>query len=358
MKCKEGAGMKKRALSQAQLAALVWAGVLAPAAELLPGAALSAGRGAWLAPLAALPLALLSVWLLTRLARDRGLARGILDGLGPWLGRGVLLFYMVWALGLLALRLRLCAGRMLSSGYRDGALPYFLLAAAGVVFWLAGGSLAAFARAGQLFLTVLAVTGGAILLLSLPQVRFVRLLPLWTGDVGPVLRGGLAAAGVLGWGSCWAFLAGETPSGSKGSCGRTALGCLVLTLAQGVILGSLGPVLAGRLDSPFLALAKSVGVEGAFQRVESVVAALWVTADVTMAGLLVFALRAMASAAVPRYQEEWVGRGAVVLAVLAALLLPGRQVETLERLALGANLWFGLLLPILLAVWIKLHKRG
>ena len=28
--------MKKRALSQAQLAALVWAGVLAPAAELLP----------------------------------------------------------------------------------------------------------------------------------------------------------------------------------------------------------------------------------------------------------------------------------------------------------------------------------
>lgn len=84
---------------------------------------------------------------------------------------------MVWALGLLALRLRLCAGRMLSSGYRDGALPYFLLAAAGVVFWLAGGSLAAFARAGQLFLTVLAVTGGAILLLSLPQVRFVRLLP-------------------------------------------------------------------------------------------------------------------------------------------------------------------------------------
>ena len=91
---------------------------------------------------------------------------------------------------------------------------------------------------------------------------------------------------------------------------------------------------------------------------ESVVAALWVTADVTMAGLLVFALRAMASAAAPKWREEWTGRGAVLLAVLAALLLPGRQVETLERLALWANLWFGLLLPILLAVWIKLHKRG
>ena len=218
--------------------------------------------------------------------------------------------------------------------------------------------LSAFARAGQLFFLVLAVTGGAILLLSLPQVRTVRLLPLWTGDVVPVLQSGFAAAGVLGWGSCWAFLTEEMPSDGKGSCRRTALGCVILALTQGVILGSLGPALAGRLDSPFLALAKSVGVEGAFQRVESVVAALWVTADVTMAGLLVFALRAMASAAVPRYQEEWVGRGAVVLAAIAALLLPGRQVETLERLALGANLWFGLLLPILLAVWIKLYKRG
>ena len=350
--------MKKGALSRTQLAVLVWAGVLAPAAELLPGAALSAGRGAWLAPLAALPLVLLSVCQLTRLAGDKGLARGILDGLGPRFGWGVLFLYMMWALALLALRLRLCAGRMLSSGYRDGAMPYFLLAAAGMVFWLAGGSLAAFARAGQLFFLVLAVTGGAILLLSLPQVRAVRLLPLWTGDVVPVLQSGFAAAGVLGWGSCWAFLTEEMPSDGKGSCRRTALGCVILALTQGVILGSLGPALAGRLDSPFLALAKSVGVEGAFQRVESVVAALWVIADVTMACLLTFALRAMLAAAAPQRQEKWTGRIAVVLAAGIALFLPGRQMERLEHLALWANLWSGLVMPILLGTWIKVHKSG
>ena len=48
----------------------------------------------------------------------------------------------------------------------------------------------------------------------------------------------------------------------------------------------------------------------------------------------------------------------MVLAAIAALLLPGRQVAPLERLALWANLWFGLFLPILLMIWIKLHKRG
>lgn len=101
-----------------------------------------------------------------------------------------------------------------------------------------------------------------------------------SGAPGRPGRGRRAGLGELLGFSC----GGDAARDIGGAIRRTALGCLVLTLAQGVILGSLGPVLAGRLDSPFLALAKSVGVEGAFQRVESVVAALWVTADVTMGG--------------------------------------------------------------------------
>ena len=60
-------------ISRTQLMAMMWAGLLAPAAELLPGLTLpAAGKGAWLAPLAAAPLALLSGWLLGQMwIRDR-----------------------------------------------------------------------------------------------------------------------------------------------------------------------------------------------------------------------------------------------------------------------------------------------
>ena len=45
-------------ISRTQLMTMVWAGLLAPAAELLPSLTLpAAGKGAWLAPLAAAPLA-------------------------------------------------------------------------------------------------------------------------------------------------------------------------------------------------------------------------------------------------------------------------------------------------------------
>lgn len=79
----------------------------------------------------------------------------------------------------------------------------------------------------------------------------------------------------------------------------------------------------------------------------------------TMAGLLVFALAGygVGSCAPVSRGVGGAGRGGFWPS-LRRCSCPGRQVETLERLALGANLWFGLLLPILLAVWIKLHKRG
>ena len=48
----------------------------------------------------------------------------------------------------------------------------------------------------------------------------------------------------------------------------------------------------------------------------------------------------------------------MVLATGIALFLPGRQIERLEHLTLWVNVWFGLVMPILLGTWIKVHKGG
>ena len=191
--------MERDRISQTQLCALLWAGLMAPAAELLPAVTLPiAGRGAWLSALAALPVLLLLGWGLGRLGlRHGGLAGAIRWGLGPVVGRLVLLLYFIWGELLLALRLRLCAQRLIASGERDGSLWFFLPAAALLVLWMARGKLPAFARAGQVFLAVLLTAAGAVLLLSLPQVRGEHLLPLWWGDALPVLRSTVPLLGVL-----------------------------------------------------------------------------------------------------------------------------------------------------------------
>ena len=357
--------MKADKISRTQLMALLWAGVMAPAAELFPALLLpGAGKGAWLAVMLAVPVVLLAGWLMGSLAGREGLARSMTALLGKWLGGGVLLLYIMWALLLLTLRLRLCAQRLLASGVRDGTLCFFLLAVTAVLLWVGRGSLASFARAGQLFLTALLIAAGAVLALSLFQARPERLLPLWWTQTGPAAQAVLSAAGVMGWGLFLPFLMGQVRDQGEKKHWHWLFwglgGVLLLAAAQVVILGNLGVSLAARLNNPFFSLTKSVGVEGAFQRVEGVVTALWTFADLTMGGVLIFAARAIAAELVPEQAAKWVPWGAALLATAGALLLfsaPGAAETWNRKVVPAVNLLLGFLLPALLWLFKTLLRR-
>lgn len=346
--------MEQGKISRTQLMALLWAGVMAPAAELFPVLLLpGAGRGAWLAVVLAAPVVLGAGWLLGGLAGREGLARGITGRLGKWAGGGLLLLYIVWAELLLALRLRLCAQRLLASGERDGALWFFLLSVAAVLLWMGRGELAAFARAGQLFLTALLLTAGAVLLLSLSRARPERLFPLWIPDAVPVLRAALSAAGVMGWGLFLPFLLGEVADQGEQKHWHWLFwglgGALLLASAQAVVLANLGAGLAGRVENPFFTLAKSVGVEGAFQRVEGLVTALWSFADLTMGGVLLFAQRAMVRELLPERAARRMPWCAVIIGTAGAFLLEPETAEAWNAMLVPwGNLLFGAGVPVLL----------
>lgn len=353
--------MKGDRISRTQLMALLWAGVMGPAAEFLPGLLLPwAEKSSWLAVALAAPLVLAGGWFLNRLGAEGGLARGFVATLGPWMGRGAILLYMVWAQVLLTQRLWACARRLLASGNRDGSMWFFLIAAAVVLAWMGSGKLGAFARAGQIFLTALLVASLVVLGLSLVQARPERILPLDWGDGLSWTRAIWDAAGVMGWGLFSAFLLGAVSDQGEKKGWHWLFwglgGSLLLAAAQAVVLGNLGVGLAMRLENPFFALAKSVGVEGAFQRVESMISALWTFADLAMGGILVFAIRIMAEELVPKKKSSPIAFAAVGLAVLGGLILfPREEIRDWldgEILAVG-NLILGAVLPGLLCLLKK-----
>ena len=356
--------MREDKISRTQLMALLWAGVMAPAAELLPSLLIpEAGRGAWLAVALAAPLVLVSGWLMGFAAGQEGFARAVSRLLGRWTGGAVLLIYIVWGLFLLSLRLRLCGERLLASGERDGAMWIFLLSVAGVLLWMGRGGLSAFARAGQLFLTALLATAGVVLALSLFQAKLERLFPLWWGDIPGAAHAALSAAGVAGWGLFLPFLMGEVRDQGENRHWHWLFwglgGMLILAAAQAIILGNLGVGLAGRLENPFFALAKSVGVEGAFQRVEGVVAALWTFADLTMGGVLVFAVRTMAAELLPEQRRAWTPWAVVAVGLAGAMFLfpaAGIAGEWNRRLVPAANRGLGFVMPSLLALVCRVRR--
>ena len=296
--------MKGELLSKGQWGALLWLAALAPAAELLPAVGLEAGRGAWLTPAAAGLILLPLLWL----TRE-----------GNCIGRGAALLCGGWMEVLLVLRLILCSRRMLWSGQRDGAVWFFLLTLTALALWMSGGKITALGRSGQICLALLLSAAAVVLGLSLPGVRADRILPLWTEDAGPVLLTAVRGAGSLCWAVLPALFLPAKPRSGKSLALWGGGGCLLLTFAQLIIVGNLGVGLCTRSESAFFALTKSVGVEGAFQRVESVVTALWMISDLILCVLLTRGVGACVQRICPRLDREGVGSFALLAAAGVAL---------------------------------------
>lgn len=341
--------LKQEPLSPAQLQILIWAGLLAPVAEALPKLLLpDAGRNAWMSVLVGGLLALG----LGRLLSTCGScpARRLKEGLGRTGGTLALLLYIGWTQLLLALRLGLCADRLLLWGGRDGSRLFFLVVLTLLLLRLALSPLTAFARAGQIFFVALAAAALLILALALPAARPQRLLPMRPTP----LSSALTAAGLL---TAWAGPAVFLPVAYEGrpyKMRRDLLAVLLMTVGQAVILANLGAGLSEQVEVPFFTLAKSVGVEGAFQRAESAVAALWIFADLVLAGLLVNAQRQMLRE-VSRHET-----GLVIVLILSAALAaywgtPAR--ESIMAVLPILGILFALLLPLLIRLTEALRER-
>lgn len=355
-------------ISTRQLLVLLFTALLSPAIQALPGqTAQIAGRAAWLSALPALPVVLalcLAVFPLLRAGPEgTGLAGAFRAVLGEWAGRAVLWAYLIWGVLLLAADARRYALRFLSTSYRNAPLGLFIAVLLAAAFWVGRGRLSTLARAGEIFYLALAAALGLTLFFGLFQMRAAHVLPLWLEDVPNVAAASLPVLGVLGYAVFGAFLAGgvNPREDDRRRCVRWAAAfCGALTALQLVCLGAFGPGLTLRMDAPFFMMVKGIGAEGAFERVESVVIALWVLADLALLALLVFACRAIVCQVLPLKDE---GRGAVAPILLLALFgalfcFPDAFFLSafMEKAMTLCSLIFGFGMPLLLWVVAKLRR--
>lgn len=333
----------------------------------LPGLTVdTAGKSAWLTGVLALPALLLLGWMLYVLVRTGGgLAGALQNAFGDLLGKGVTVLYMLWALFLLAMEGRLYAGRMLAAGYQNASPAVFLLVLLGAVLWMGRRKLAAFARTAEICYLVLALTLGLVLLFSILDLAPEHVLPVWFSDLPGAAAAALVPAGVLSVGVFAAFLCGKVTR--REDDGRRGLrwlvaGCAMATLLQFGVMAQLGPGLCARMETPFFEVARGVGVDGAFQRVEAIVVALWVLSDFVLLGLLVFALREMAGSVFGEKGEHWAPVLSVALAFLGGIFLfpdDFAAKKTAETIAPIGNLILAYLVPAaaLVCLWGKRGRR-
>ena len=353
--------MERDRLSFPQMMALLLGALMGPAAELLPGTAAVAGVAGALGVTGAVVLMAGGGLLAHSLAGENGLASGLAKAFGRWGGKAVLTIYIVWFELLLALRLHQSARRLSQCGAQDGAAWFFILVLAGFALWMARGRLGALGRAAQLFFGALCVAGGLVLVFSLAQIRPGRLLSDWSWSAEEVGRVLLPGWQVMGYGLFAPFLwePSEKCSAKPWLC-SVSLVWLVLVAMQMVIVGRFGPQLTMEWNNAFFQLAEGIGVKGAFQRVESLVAAIWVFSDLLLLGGLLWGMQKMVGELHPGAPVAGIAASATGLAVVGAMAVLGVKLSGSDlegNLVPAGNLLLGVGVPGVAWLLKRVKKR-
>ena len=308
-----------------QLSALVFCGLLSPLIRLVPGeTGYAAGAGGWLSPMIALPVYLLPVWTLIvvfrRLPKGTGLSGLYQLAFGKRAGRALTLVTGLWALLAAAMALRFYVESMVSSVYADSSVWLFLAGLMAVVWYVCVQGRAAVCRMARIFLPVLGVTVGLILLLGVGEMHLYHIWPVWLEGGAGLLRSAVPVTVILGYSIPVLFLRGEPGETKEGRrvLFRWMTGlCLLLSASGVVILGMFGWKTAVRLQMPFFSVAKEVSVLNVIERVESVVAAVWVLSDIALIAALMDA-----AADWPVRRKLLFGGASVLVVLLAAFAGP------------------------------------
>ena len=318
-----------------------------------------AGRAAWLTPLiAALPMLLYLHFIADFMQCRRegeNLQELMLRCLGPKLGRGALALTAAWLLLYSGFVLRTGADRMIITIYPNSSPAAFTVAMGLVCLVAALGKPRTIIRCAQLIKPLVLAALLLILFFALASVKSSNLLPITVNDALPATLGSLAAVNVLLVGVyTLCFVEGNCPV-SPGRARESSLWLLwmvvLLCLLITTITGMFGAELTTKMNRPFFVMVRNLVFFRTVERVEALVAMLWLFPDFLLVSLLLwsaqYCLRLIFKLD-PAYtgkrlldprQGRWLTWPCALAAIVSSLLIGPN--------AVGLELWSSQIIPLL-----------
>lgn len=212
---------------------------------------------------------------------------------GRIIAKILVLFYAIWLFALCGYYLgeftKKFAG-LIMPGVPAGFFAVTLLA---LIFIILSGKLQSFALLSNIFFYVVLLALAVVFLLQIPRIRPENLLPVTQYDVSRIISGALPTLGIFVLLTPLLFLGDEIEKPQMFK--KYGLFTALTLLAAGLVIfvttvGVFGKDLTAKMEQPFLMSVKTVGAQGALERVESVFLLLWVVTDLAILVMLLHIL--------------------------------------------------------------------
>lgn len=340
--------------------------VSSPATRLLPKyAAAKAHQAAWVSPFVSVVpfiVILLIIDSLLKKYEGQSMSDIINKLMGKYLGKPVLVLYLLWAFFLAALYSRYYVERLTNSIYPNISIDVLLVLTIIPIAYILRSGFTVIARMSEILLPFIGAMLVLLAIFLLPRVRPDNVLPVYYNDIVPIMGASLSSIGILSYLFLLFFLSGSLVNlKSLRSFGYIAayINISSLVLVIFIAVGVLGYSVAQRAPMPVLVTVKQVSLLDTIENIEAIIIAIWIFADFTLIStFLVVTLNLIKSIFKLADTRPFINITAILLYFLSLGICSSKfELEEFSiTLFMQINLIMGYGIPILLFILSKFRK--
>ena len=251
-------------------------------------AAAKAAQAGWVSPIICIVPFIMLILIIDSLLKKyvgQSMSEIITSIMGNFLGRLVLVIYLLWAVSLLALYTRYYAERLTSSIYLNINNNVLILLTLIPIAYMLRSGFTVIARMSEILLPFIGLMLVLLSVFLLPKVRADTVLPVYFNDIIPIVKASFSSTAMLSYLFLLFFLSGKLvnmKSFKKFGYIAAYINISSLMLVIFITNGVLGSSVAERSPMPVLSAVKQISIMDTIENIEAIIIAIWIFADFTL----------------------------------------------------------------------------
>ena len=355
----------KISVRQAYMVAML--AMLSPSIRIFPNAcARDAGAAAWLTPLAASVALIILYSVLSEYFKKnniKNLDDAFRAALGNVTGKILLIIFLSWFVIILWLYIRYYAARLMSTIYPNSDIRFFILVMVILAFFAARGKIETFCRFSEILFLSFVVIISVMYAFLIPEVKIGNIYPVTYYDILPVFKATQRISPVWGY-ILLPFFFGEKIFNKneikKYGKQSTIFIVFMTTFLLVSVVGALGPTVSRRMSFPFFNAVKVISFMESFDRFESIVLAVWVSADFIIITLLLLVITTIIKNIFSLSESKYMATPAAAIAYIGSQYFTVNrfEIETFtSHFFIYVNIILLYVAPILVLLIGKIRKK-